>query len=356
MGPLLPDDSPRGTRYLRRARGIAAELVAFVLVTVLAPVLLLGALVVDVALWLRRRKPWVALRLVAMLWWFLLGDLLGLTRVLLIRAAGLGRDSHTRRWRLYRLRMWWAGWHLAGVRRLFGLRLEVEGQELAGPGRAIYLVRHASIIDNTLPDVVLARPHGIGLRFVVKRELRMIPTLDLGGELVPTYFVRRGSGDTGRELEQLRRLAVDLGPDEGILIYPEGTRMTPRKLARAKEIVRERQPELADRVERFEHVLPPRLGGPLTVMADAPDADIVLCGHVGFDGFVSVGDVWRGGLLRTTIRARVWRYPAAEVPGTEAERATWLYDRWLEVDAWVGEQQRALLAAGEDVSAVVPHE
>jgi len=356
MGPLLPDDTPRGARYLRRARGIGLELLALVLVTLLSPLLLLGAAALDLALWLRRRKPWMGVRLVAMLWWFLVGDLLGLTRVLLIRACGLGRDTPTRRWRLYRLRMWWANWHLAGVRRLFGLALEVEGQELAGPGPAIVLMRHASIIDNTLPDVLIARPHRIGLRFVVKRELRMIPTLDLGGEVIPTSFVRRGSGDTARELEQLRKLAIDLGPDEAVLIYPEGTRMTPRKLARAKEIVAERQPELAERVARFEHVLPPRLGGPLTALREAPHADVVLCAHVGFDGFVSVGDVWRGGLLRTTIRARFWRCPAASIPTDDDARTDWLYDRWLEVDAWVGEQQRALLAAGEAADAVVPHE
>ncbi|WP_320672871.1 lysophospholipid acyltransferase family protein [Patulibacter defluvii] len=354
MGPLLPDDGPRGARIVRRLRGIVAETIAFLLVTLLSPLLLLGAAIVDLALWLRRRKPWMAVRLLAMLWWFLLGDLLGLLQVLAIKLSG--RDSARRRWRLYRLRIRWSSWHLAGIRVLFGLRFTVEGLDQAGNGPLIVLIRHASIIDNTLPDAIIGRAHGLGLRYVVKRELRMIPTLDLGGEIIPTYFVRRGSGDTARELEQLRKLAVDLGDDEGILLYPEGTRMTPRKLARAKEIVAERQPELAERAARFQHLLPPRLGGPLTVLADAPHADVVLCGHVGFDGFVHISDVWRGGLLGTEVRIRFWRYPAAELPGDEAGRTDWLYDRWLEVDAWVGEQQQRALAGGADPAAVTPHE
>ena len=75
LGPLIPDDSPRAARAWRRVRGVAAVAVALVLVTVLSPVLLLVAVVVDLTLWLRRRKPWMAVRLLAMLWWFLVGEM-----------------------------------------------------------------------------------------------------------------------------------------------------------------------------------------------------------------------------------------------------------------------------------------
>jgi len=35
-----------------------------------------------------------------------------------------------------------------------------------------------------------------GSGFVIKRELQMLPTIDIGGRWVPTLFVRRASGDT----------------------------------------------------------------------------------------------------------------------------------------------------------------
>ena len=70
-GPLFEDDGPRARRLLRRARGITVEVGAFVLVTVVFPLLLVVAAAVDLALWLRRRKPWMAVRLLAMAWWFL---------------------------------------------------------------------------------------------------------------------------------------------------------------------------------------------------------------------------------------------------------------------------------------------
>jgi hypothetical protein len=171
MGPLIPDDSPRAPRVWRRVRGIAAEVIALTLVTLLSPVLVICAVAVDVALWLRRRKPWMAVRLLAMLWWFLVGELYGLLGLFGIWVLSGGRDGPRRRDRVYRLKRRWLASHLAGIRALFGLRFDVEGLELAGPGPVIVMIRHASIIDNALPDAIVGRAHGLGFRFVIKREL-----------------------------------------------------------------------------------------------------------------------------------------------------------------------------------------
>jgi 1-acyl-sn-glycerol-3-phosphate acyltransferase len=336
VGPLLPDSGPRGPRLARRARGIALEAAAFAAVTLTLPFLLLAAAAADLVLWVIRRKPWVGVRLVAMLWWFLFGELRGVAGLSLIGLASLGRDTRTRRFRVYRLRQRWAGGHLRGVQRLFGLRFEISGLDDVAPGPVLILMRHASIIDNALPDAVVGKAHDMGLRFVLKRELQMLPTIDIGGRWVPTNFVRRGSGDTVGELEDLRKLAIDLDPHEGVLIYPEGTRFTPDKLARAQELIAERQPELADRARRLRHVLPPRLGGPLALLEAGRGTDVVFCAHVGLDGFERISDIWRGGLVGGTVRVQFWRFPAGEVPGGRTELVAWLYDRWQQVDDWVG--------------------
>jgi 1-acyl-sn-glycerol-3-phosphate acyltransferase len=335
MGPLISDDGPRRARLVRRIRGIAALLIAFVAVTVLSPVLFIGAALLDFALWATKRKPWMAVRLVAMLWWFLVGELYGLAGLFIIWIASGGRDSRTRRNRVYRLKRRWLGSHVAGIRALFGVRFESEGLEQAGPGPVLVMIRHASIIDNTLPDVVIGRAHGLGFRFVIKRELQVLPTIDIGGRWVPTLFVRRASGDTAAELERFASLTVDMGPSDGLLIYPEGTRWTPEKLARAQEIIAQRQPELAPLVAGLRHVLPPRLGGTLALLDRARDCDVVVFGHYGLDGFQYVSDIWSGGLVGTTVRLRFWRYPAAEVPRDGDELIHWLYARWQELDDWI---------------------
>jgi 1-acyl-sn-glycerol-3-phosphate acyltransferase len=298
-------------------------------------VLLLAAFVTDLTLWLRRRKPWMAVRLVAMLWWFLLGELYGLLGLLSIWIASGGRDSPRRRDRVYRLKRRWLGSHLRGIRKVFGLRLQSEGLELAGPGPVLVMTRHASIIDNTLPDVVIGGAHGIGFRFVIKRELQMLPTIDIGGRWVPTLFVRRASGDTSAELEKMRALTLNMSARDGLLLYPEGTRWTAEKLARAQAIIAERQPEIAPLAARLRYVLPPRLGGTVKLLDSARDCDVVLFGHHGLDGFEYISDIWSGGLIGTTVKLKFWRFPAAEVPSDRDELIRWLYARWQELDDWV---------------------
>ena len=336
MGPLIADDSTAVERWVRRTRGITVLLVMFLLVTVLSPLLLLGALVTDAALWVTKRKPWMALRLIAMLWWFLLGEIYGLIGLLVIWVASGGRDSRTRRQRVFRLKRRWLGSHLGAIKKLFRMRFESEGLELAGPGPVLVMTRHASIIDNTLPDVVIGGAHNMGFRFVIKRELRILPTIDIGGRWVPTLFVRRGSGDTEAELVKMHQLTVNLGED-GLLIYPEGTRWTAEKLARAQTIVAERQPEVAQYANRLRYLLPPRLGGTLKLLDGARDADVVIFGHFGLDGFEYISDIWAGGLVGTTVKMKFWRYPAADVPTGRDELTAWLYARWLELDEWIAQ-------------------
>ena len=339
--PLFPIEGPRGARIVRRVRGIALEVIAFIVVTVLLPVLLLGAALVDLALWLARRKPWVGVRLMAFSWWFLFGEMRALAGILglwLLTGGPFGRESLRRRVLVYRLRVHWARSHLGGIRVLFGLRFEVEGLADAAPGPAVIMMRHASIIDNMLPDSLIGHEHGLGLRFVIKRELQMIPTIDIAGRWVPTHFVRRGSTDTAGEVERLRALVKDFHDGEALLIYPEGTRFTPKKLARAQEIVRERQPEFAELADRLHHLLPPRLGGPLALLDEARGVDVVFCGHVGFDGFQYISDIWAGRLVGSVIGVKIWRVPAAEIPEGDAERAEWLYGHWQHMDDWIGER------------------
>ncbi len=342
-GPLFADDGPRGARIFRRVRGIGLEIVAFVLVTVLFPLLLIGAAIIDLVIWLRRRKPWTGVRLLAMLWWFLFAEMRAMAAMLFIWIATggpFGEGSLRRRRWLYGLRRHWARSHIGGARVLFGLKFEIEDLELAGPGPVLIMIRHASIIDNMLPDAVVVREHGIGLRFVLKRELQMIPVIDIGGRWVPTNYIRRASENPEAEIAALRELSHNMGPSEGILIYPEGTRYTPKKLARAQEVIAERQPELAPLASKIRNILPPRLGGPLALLDEtAGKVDIVVFGHVGFDGFEYISDIWAGGLVGQTIKMKFWRHSASDVPADEQGRIEWLYARWQALDDWVGAER-----------------
>jgi 1-acyl-sn-glycerol-3-phosphate acyltransferase len=344
-GPLFPDEGPRGARIFRRVRAITLELVLFVVITALSPMLLVIAAGVDLVLWLRTRKHWMAIRLLAMAWWFLGGELIALVWLLGIWLASggpFGKGSLRRHRWIYVLRMWWLRHHLRAVNALFSLRFEIEDIDLAAPAPAVIMMRHASIIDNTLGDALITHTHGIGLRFVIKRELQAVPTIDIGGRWCPTVFVRRASGDAAGESAALRSLLDGIGDGESVLIYPEGTRATAKKIVRAKEIIAERQPEISPLAERLQNLLPPRLGGPMELLDEAAGRyDIVFCAHVGFDGFQHIRHIWAGGLVGRTISVRFWRAPANEIPADPQERIRWLYGRWQELDDWVGSKHGA---------------
>ena len=360
-GPLLPPAGSSGKRLVRRTRGVALELLAFVLATVLFPLLFVGALIADVFLKLTKGKPMVGFRLVPFLWFFLFTETwcYGFELVLwLVTGGPFRRDSMLRRRGIYWLRPHWAASHLGAIRFVMGMKWEIEGHEHSRPGNYLIMIRHASIIDNLLPDTFIAKPNGMGIRYIVKRELENLPLLDIGGRWLPTQFLERVSKDPEREITAMRTLAEDVGPDEAVLIYPEGTRATAKKIARAKEIIRERQPEVSPLAEQLDNLLPPRLGGPLALLDAGEGMDVLFFAHVGFDGFEYVSDIWAGGLIHRTIRMKMWRVPAAEIPTDEQGRTEWLYENWHRMDRWISENAAELghTPSGKAFESVPPEQ
>ena len=338
-GPLFPDEGPLSDRLIRRVRSIGLETLLFVLITVASPLLVPAAAIVDAARFVTGRRQWMALRLLAMAWWFLLGEMRAYATAAAIALFSRYGSDRRRRWS-YSLRVRWMAGHVAGLRAIMGLKFEIEGLEESGPGPVVIFMRHASIIDNSLPDALAARAHGMGLRYVIKRELESLGAIDIVARWIPTYLAARDSKDTDADVAAVRKLTENFGPDtrEGILIYPEGTRFTAERLARAKTVIAERQPENAERANRLQHILPPKLGGPIAVLEETAPCDVVFCGHAGFDGLRTVGDIWRGKLVGNTIHVRFQRFPASDVPAGREEKVAWLYERWQEVDDWVGQK------------------
>jgi 1-acyl-sn-glycerol-3-phosphate acyltransferase len=196
------------------------------------------------------------------------------------------------------------------------------------------------MVDTMLPAGLVARPFRIRLRYVLKRELLIDPTLDIGGNRLPNHFVDRASGDSAGELRAIRELARDLDEDEGVLIYPEGTRFSEEKRRIYTERLA-REPGIVGQLSaRLRRVLPPRPGGTLAIL-DATTADVVILAHHGLEGLATVRDIWKGGLVGSQIRVRLWRIPRQSIPTGRSERVEWLFSVWAAVDEWV-------VAQGED--------
>ena len=301
-----------------------------------APLWLVAAAVTDVL----RRRGAVTLRGAAAVTAYLLCESIGLViaGALWLRARVLPMSSEAWTNVHFQLEAMWGATLFAALRHCFSLRIDVEGAEEAEVGRGPYVLapRHSSTADTLLASSLISLPHGLRLRYVLKKELLWDPCLDVVGHRVPNAFVDRFSEDSIGEIGRVQGLTRDLGERDGVLIYPEGTRFTREKQRRIISRLHERgDTALAEYAESLESLLPPKPGGMLGLLDAAPAADVVLCAHTGFEDAESLNEIWRGSLIGRTVRVRFTRIDRARIPKEPDAAKQWLRDEWRRMNAWV---------------------
>lgn len=314
----------------RRFATVSGLLVAFVIVTALLPLLALAAAIVDLIQAVRLERPWVISRTLYFAWIYMVGEVWAVLSLAAVRLLPRQRAQES----TYRLQEAWARWNLGAVRTLFGLRFSIESDDEVMPGPVVLLARHASLIDSLLPAVFVTGRHGLRLRYVLKKELLLDPALDIAGNRLPNVFVDRDSADSAREREAIRVLVYDLGPDEGALIFPEGTRYSEAKRVKYVSALGARPGRVGELAGHLRGVLPPRPGGTLALL-ESTTADVVVLAHRGLEGFATVSDVLSGDLVGRTVTVKFWRIPRDSIPAGRSDRVEWLFRVWLTVDSWV---------------------
>jgi 1-acyl-sn-glycerol-3-phosphate acyltransferase len=318
----------------RRLLTVPGYVIAWLLCLGGAPLWLPMTAIVDAL----RRSRGVALRCAVFLTYYLSCEVLGIAISAGLWAWARVFPVSAERWadQHYRLEAWWGTALLRGVVWVFGLRLEIEDDADLARGPYLMLVRHTSSGDTLLASALVSRPHGMRLRYVLKRELLWDPCLDIVGHRVPNVFVDRFSDDSANEIRRTRELARDLGPRDGLLIHPEGTRFSEAKRKRVLErLQREGDAKLLDYARSLRSVLPPRPGGTLGLLEAAPEADVIVCAHTGFEGAASLAQIWQGALVHRTVRVQFRRIPRDAIPSGQDARRAWLLEEWRRVDAWV---------------------
>lgn len=296
--------------------------------------------------WLAGRlfsKARSALRCLSFITTYLLCESVGIVVSFLLWAANnIARgDRNTFLENNRKLQFWWAETLKKAAERLFRLRFTVDGLDaLAGPG-AIVLPRHTSIGDTIFPVSFYAKSKGLGVRYVLKRELLLDPCLDIVGNRLPNVFLDRVADNMSSELSAIRRLAQDADDTDSLVIYMEGTRFSQKKRARIVDLLRQRaDAALLDYAERWHNILPPRLAGAMALMEGAPDKDLLFCAHKGFEGAGSFATLFNGGWMDTDVRIRFWRVPATEIPVDLESRKDFLLTQWDRMHREVAELNR----------------
>jgi 1-acyl-sn-glycerol-3-phosphate acyltransferase len=206
--------------------------------------------------------------------------------------------------------------------------------------------RHAAVGDSFLLVYVLLSRDRRRPRNVMKALLQWDPFFDLFGNRLPNCFVASG----GQELmDGLRKLVEGVGPDEALLIFPEGGNFTEDRRRRTIErLERAGHHDAAERARKMEHLMAPRPGGALAAIDGAPKADVVFVAHTGLPDPRSAIDLLRLVPLDHPVQLGLWRESAAEIPSDREERIDWLFAWWCRLDSFVEER------AGERSTGPVP--
>ena len=263
-------------------------------------------------------------------------------------ASGFGGRLRTDpfRRRHYGVMRWFLDLLYRGAERAFRLRMSVTSPEewpSAGLARrpVIVLSRHAGPGDSLLLVHQLLSVYDRRARVVMSAAIQLDPGIDVVANRLPNVFIQHRKAGEGVFSTQVSQLGADLGPDDALVIFPEGGNWTPGRWRRGiRRLAASGRADLAQRASQMPNLLPPRTGGTLAALAACPSADVIFVAHAGLDQLVSIGDVWRNLPLDQTVHAHWWRVPASEVPrdAEHEDQVQWLYAWWERIDAWIAER------------------
>ena len=314
----------------RRLRSIPTVAAGAVGLTLLAPLWVVISAVFDLVTG-ARRLPTTRLLAFATAWCWL--EVAGVTWAAALWVTGQRSNLRAH----YALQRWWVTTLIGALRTTTGIRVAAHGAERLAPGPTILLARHASLADSLISAWVVTVQAQLRPHYVLKRELLMVPNLDVVGNRLPNCFIDRDGPDAADSVAALTATAARLGTADVMVIFPEGTRSSPDKRQRALDRIADRDPQRAQRLGGLTHLLPPRPGGTLALLRGAPQAAVAVAWHTGLDGL----DTFRGmrRALRHSapeVRFGIERVDRPTLPGPAGDVSPdverWLDEQWLALD------------------------
>lgn len=223
-----------------------------------------------------------------------------------------------------------------------GFTVRLTGDKFESDETAIVLSNHRSWIDSVLL-ISLARNVGRGgdFKFMAKKSLLLFPVFGLVGAVTDSVvFIEREAKKAGAAMSSLYHRLVDQRRRDlpfWFIIFPEGTRRTNKKLAKARDFAKKRD------LQPLDHVLQPRTKGFVTMSKALRGTASAI-----YDVTIAYGtepseDV-RPSFLRlyftTALQNRVIhvhqrRIPIENVPVDEEAAKVWLYKLFEQKDTMI---------------------
>lgn len=321
----------------RRLGTIPAIVVGLPALVLGAPVVVLLGAVADLRSGL---KGFPSLRLWLFGIVFLVHEWIGqIYAIFLWVTGGFGQKLHHRRHR--GMQSWWVASLFRWARRILGIEVDLDDLSTLPDGELVVLSRHASMVDALIPAFIWASTLHRPVHYVLKKELRFIPNIDVYGHRLGNHFVDR-VGDRQTEVTAIADMARGARPQSALVIFPEGTYATEKTKKRIQTSL-ERRGETARAALNTElrYLLPPRPGGALALLDERPTAPVVIVGHVGLEGLAELDGLRKNLPSRRKVKVCWWVVDRASVPTDDEGRKAWLDDEWRKLDHWIAQQHQA---------------
>jgi 1-acyl-sn-glycerol-3-phosphate acyltransferase len=213
----------------------------------------------------------------------------------------------------------WSYWgHLL---RMSGTKIDIVGDALPASENVIVVANHQGMVDIAVLIVLSMSRHAAGkMKWLVKDVIKYVPGVGWGMLFLECVFLKRDwASDEGKIRATFHRLVSKKLPF-WLMSFPEGSRVTPAKLAASQSYATARG------LKPTTRVMMPRVKGftaAVTGLRGAADAvySVTIAYH---DPVPSLAQVLTGGLRRVTMH--VHRVPMSALPADEAGLGAWLLE------------------------------
>lgn len=228
------------------------------------------------------------------------------------------------------------------------MTFKVYGDPIPPNKNSFIILNHSSSVDFLIGLAYLAKlgfPNPGNTKSAVKDALGKVPLF--GTVLIFTQFLFLSRSWVADQVSFVKRLTALRNFRESVapftlVLFPEGTRLTPERLKHSKEYAESinQQP--------LNHVLFPRFRGFATVVQTlANQLDGIVDGTFIFEnGHPSLKDAIAG-TSKTIIHVHTKFHPIDSIPKDEQEMESWLRDRWYEKEKRIEDFHRDPSSIGQ---------
>lgn len=223
-------------------------------------------------------------------------------------------------------KLWW-GWLVTWAQKGQGIEVILTGDDVPENENAVLIVNHQQMPDILVVMSLAARKGRLAdLKWFLKESLKYVPGVGWGLLFLDALFVKRDwnrdQGTIERTFSLLHRKKLPFW----LVMFVEGTRITPGKLANAREFARKEGLPLP------RHVLIPRPKGFLAALDGlGSQLNAVYDLTIGYPGGIpSLLEFLRG--HSPSVHLDIRRFPRSRLPAGKEELASWLRVRFEEKD------------------------